>query len=305
MSWEEDKEYTESKVVIDPKPPKTPGWLKLLSYAAVGIACLWIGATVESCNNRSTARYNGELRRKIKEMEKNPVVETVMVPYTVLVPVTEEIKKTAPVTDVVATETVKTSNKIAPVTDVPEKETTEFVAGTPSEETQYKLKVATNPLTKKALAPSQVKVSDEWKVYWIEITRSDLAGLKPDDFKFFYDYINDNFEQDDCEFNIVVTDVPGLCFQCNVTSSEYIRGLCEIYAGIKKENSSKYYPYVGNGSCALRFTDSNQFEIQPFIKDKYGLEQLDDEQFYYYPEFNKEMFDKLMELQENAEFLWG
>lgn len=305
MSWEENKEYTESKVIIDPNPPQKPWWSKLISYGAVGIACFIVGFTTQACNNRSASNYNKELRQQIKEMEQNAPVQTVMVPYTVLVPVTEEVKETAPVKDIVATESVKASKETTPVTDVPEKETTKFVAGTPSEETAYKLKVATNPLTKEALAPFQVKVADEWKVYWINITRSDLAGLKPDDFKFFYEYINDNFEQDDCEFNIVVSDVPGLCFQCNVTSSEYIRGLCEIYAGIKKENSSKYYPYVANGSCALRFTDSDQFEIQPFIKDKYGLEQLDDEQFYYYPEFNKEMFDKLMELQENAEFLWG
>ena len=303
MSWEENKEYTESKVVVD--PPKKPWWIKAISYGGVGIACFAAGFTTQSCNNRSASNYNKELRQQIKEMEQNAPVQTVMVPYTVLVPVTEEVKETAPVTEIVETESTKTSKTVAPTTDVPEEETTKFVAGTPSEETQYKLKVATNPLTKEALAPFQVKVSDEWKVYWIDITRSDLAGLKPDDFKFFYDYINENYGQDDCEFNIVVTDVPGLCFQCNVTSSEYIRSLCEIYAGIKKENSSKFYPYVGNGSCAIRFTDSNQFEIQPFIKDKYGLEQLDDEQIYYYPEFNKEMFDKLMELQENAEFLWG
>ena len=308
MDLNENKENIETKT----ENKKWKAWEKNLLAGAicftVGLSgpiavSMYVKHQTKTAQQATIDRLREE-KRSLKKQLETQKEKIVTVPVYITEPVTEA-KETAPVTEIVTTETVKARKETAPVTDVPEKETTEFVAGTPSEETQYKLKVATNPLTKKALAPSQVKVSDEWKVYWIDITRSDLAGLKPDDFKFFYDYINENFEKDDCEFNIVVTDVPGLCFQCNVTSSDYIKSLCEIYAGIKAENNSKYYPYVKNGSCALRFTDSNQFEIQPFIKDKYGLEQLDDEQFYYYPEFNKEMFDKLMELQENAEFLWG
>ena len=209
------------------------------------------------------------------------------------------------------TEPVTESKETAPVTDVPETETTTQIAESiiskteASEDNEYQVKVLTNPLTKQAQAPRQVKVSDSWKVYWIEVKRSDLFGLKPDDFKFFNDYINEKFEPDGCDFYVIVTDVPDLSFQFTVTDNSYARSLNEIFAGIKKTDSSQHYPSVGIGSCAIRFSDSNQFEIQGLRKDEYGLEQYDDDKFYYFSEFNDDMFAKLDELQEYAKKLWG
>lgn len=301
MSWEEDKEYTESKPQYQPDPPL---WKKTWKYVAVGVLCFSIGFSIGFSISNNRSKYfvkrnqtltteNHELKETIRKYERSPA-ETVLVPYTVLVTeAVKESKETAPVTDVVATETEKQkAESTVPETEAPK-------------DNEYQVKALTNPLTKKAQAPRQVKVSDLWKVYWIEVNRSDLYGMKPDDFKFFNDYINEKFEPDGCDFYVIVTDVPELSFQCTVTDNSYVRSLNEIFAGIKKTDNSQHYPSVGIGSCVIRFSDSNQFEIQGLRKDEYGLEQYDDDKFYYFSEFNDDMFAKLDELQECAKKLWG
>ena len=303
MSWEEDKEYTESKVVVDPKPPKTPGWLKLLSYAAVGISCLWIGATIQSCNTRSTARYNGELRRKIKEMEKNPVVETVMVPYTVLVPVTEEIKKTAPVTDVVATETVKTKKETAPVTDVPETEKPVLKTESPVTEADNsdRIREITNPLTK--IPPYKVKppAPAQYTIYWLDVERSDLAGMTADDFAFFTNYINEKYNTDDnVYFYVRLTDYPDVIFEFFIPTY----GIMTANIGISKEDTDDHCYRIEYNSCYMDFDDPSQIKLTGIKKDEYKLPVEDEDEIYYFSEFNEDMFNQIQKFQEHAKFLW-
>ena len=304
MSWEEDKEYTESKVVVDPKPPRTPGWLKLLSYAAVGISCLWIGATIQSCNTRSTARYNGELRRKIKEMEKNPVVETVMVPYTVLVPVTEEINKTAPVTDVVATETVKTKKETAPVTDVSETEKPVLKTESPGTEADNSDRISeiTNPLTK--IPPYKVKppAPAQYTIYWLDVERSDLAGMTADDFAFFTNYINKKYNTDDnVYFYVRLTDYPDVIFEFFIPTY----GMMTANIGISKEDTDDHCYRIEYNSCYMDFDDPSQIKLTGIKKDEYKLPVEDEDEIYYFSEFNEDMFNQIQKFQEHAKFLWG
>lgn len=199
------------------------------------------------------------------------------------------------VTEIVTTVTVSETQESETETTVPVTETE-----TVKEISEDEVRALTNPLTKEAAAPFQVKVSNVWKVYWINVERSDLKGLKPDDFKFFDDYINEHFEADACDFYVVVTDVPDLCFQFTVTKSEYVRSCAEAFAGITKTDSSQHYPYCGTGSCAIRYNDPEQFEMQALTKDEYGLEQYDDDKIYHFSEFGDDMFAQLEELQRNA-----
>jgi len=215
---------------------------------------------------------------------------------------TESIETTLATTSTTATETTVTESE----TEAPETETTVTESETEAAETvaetsaNKEVRTLTNPLTKEAKAPFQVKVSNVWKVYWINVTRSDLYGMKPDDFKLFDDYINEHFEADACDFYVVVTDVPDLCFQFTVTKSEYLRSCAEAFAGITKTDSSQHYPYCGTGSCAIRYNDPEQFEMQALTKDEYGLEQYDDNKIYHFSEFGDDMFAQLDELQRNA-----
>lgn len=289
MSLEKNKESNESKL--------HSLWRKTYKYFAVGGICLLIGLAFAVEMTKNISKINHDLRKENRELKKaieNTPAETVLVPYTVLVPVTESIqttKETAPVTDAPVTKTQAPETK----TTVPVTETE-----TVKEISEDEVRALTNPLTKEAAAPFQVKVSNVWKVYWINVSRSDLYGMKPDDFKFFDDYINEHFEADACEFYVVVTDVPDLCFQFTVTKSEYVRSTCEAFAGITKTDSSQHYPYCGTGSCAIRYNDPEQFEMQALTKDKYGIEQYDDSKIYHFSEFGDDMFAQLDELQRNA-----
>lgn len=218
---------------------------------------------------------------------------------------TESIETTQITTSATETETTVTE-KVTTVT-ISETEESETETTVPVTETETvkeisedEVRALTNPLTKEAAAPFQVKVSNVWKVYWINVSRSDLYGMKPDDFKFFDDYINEHFEADACDFYVVVTDVPDLCFQFTVTKSEYVRSTCEAFAGITKTDSSQHYPYCGTGSCAIRYNDPEHFEMQALTKDEYGLEQYDDSRIYHFSEFGDDMFAQLDELQRNA-----
>ena len=207
---------------------------------------------------------------------------------------------------VYVTESVSTTQETAPVTDVPEtkKAVTSPVTETNKQISEDEVRALTNPLTKKAAAPYQYTRAADWKDYWIEVKRSDLFGMKPDDFKFFNDYINEKFSIEGTFF-VFVTDVPDLCFSFEVTKNEYIRSMGESFVGIDQKTYNPYHPYLNIGSCAVRFNDANQFEIQGLYKDEYGLEQFDADKIYHFSEFNDDMFAKLDELQEYAKKLWG
>lgn len=295
MSLKEDKAYEEAKNFEPPKPPEQFDlWKATRKYVYVGVACFVLGLIVSGvfysnlkARNRDLTAENKELKKTVKTIEQVPA-ETVLVPYTVLVPVTETVE---PVKDT------------APVTDAPVKETSAQIE-TDAPDNEYQVRVLTNPLTKKAAAPYQYTRAADWKDYWIEVKRSDLFGMKPDDFKFFNDYINEKFSIEG-SFFVFVTDVPDLCFSFEVTKNDYIRSMGEAFVGIDQKTYNPYHPYLNIGSCAVRFNDANQFEIQGLYKDEYGLEQFDDDKIYYFSEFNDDMFAKLDELQEDAKKLWG
>ena len=290
MSWEPKDE----KQVQPPVKPEMSAFKKNLIAGAICFAAggFCVGAVTskiiidKSANNTRLYQQIHEERQKTKEAKNN--VQTVYVTVPVYV-----------------TESVQTTKEAAPVTDISETETTEPVSetGTANEISEDDVRALTNPLTKKAAAPYQAKISSSWTVYWIEVKRSDLFGLKPDDFKFFNDYINKHFEADECDFYMIVSDVPDLCFQFNVTDNSYIQSLGEVSLGIRKTDDN--YPSSYPESCIITFKDAEQFEIQGLRKDEYGLEQKDDDKIYHYSEFNDDMFAKLNELQKDALKLFG
>ena len=257
----------------------------VLGATCAGSIC---GAMMKKQSEKNAGLYARihEEQQKVKEAEKN--IKTIYV--TVPVPVTESIQ---------------TTKESAPVTETPETESTVAVSETETakEISEDDVRALTNPLTKAAAAPYQAKISSSWTVYWIEVKRSDLFGLKPDDFKFFNDYINKHFEADECDFYMIVSDVPDLCFQFNVTDNSYIQSLGEVYLGIRKTDDN--YPSSYPESCIITFKDAEQFEIQGLRKDEYNLPQYDDDKIYHYSEFNDDMFAKLNELQKDALKLFG
>lgn len=277
---------------------ETQGMKPWKKYLIVGLVCFVLGAvcagSIAGSIIKKQSLHNAELYARIHEEQQKTKdaqynVKTVYV--TVPVPVTESIQ---------------TTKEAAPVTETPETESTVPVSAT---ETVNKIseddvRALINPLTKKAAAPYQYTRTADWKDYWIEVKRSDLYGLKPDDFKFFNDYINEKFSIEG-SFYVFVTDVPDLCLRFEVTKNEYLRSLGESFAGIDQKTSTPYHPYLNIGSCAVRFNDADQFEIQGLCKDDYGLEQYDDNKIYHYSEFNDDMFAKLNELQDDALKLWG
>lgn len=258
----------------------------VLGATCAGSIC---GAMMKKQSERNISLYARihEEQQKVKEAEKN--IKTVYV--TVPVPVTES---------------VQTTKEAAPVTETPETESTVAVSETETanEISEDDVRALTNPLTKKAAAPYQYKRTDDWKDYWIEVKRSDLYNMKPDDFKFFNDYINKKYTIEG-SFYVFVTDVPDLCLRFDVTKNEYRRSLGELFVGIDQKTSNPYHPYLNIGSCAVRFNDADQFEIQGLRKDEYGLEQYDDDKIYHYSEFNDDMFAKIDELQDYALKLFG
>ena len=277
---------------------ETQGMKPWKKYLIVGLVCFVLGAvcagSIAGSIIKKQSIHNAELYARIHEEQQKTKdaqynVKTVYV--TVPVPVTESIQ---------------TTKETAPVTETPETESTVPVSATETvnEISEDDVRALTNPLTKKAAAPYQYTRAADWKDYWIEVKRSDLYNMKPDDFKFFNDYINEKCTIEG-SFYVFVTDVPDLCLRFDVTKNEYRRSLGELFVGIDQKTSNPYHPYLNIGSCAVRFNDADQFEIQGLRKDEYGLEQYDDDKIYHYSEFNDDMFAKLSELQNDALKLFG
>ena len=109
MSWEENKEFNESKPQYQPDPPEPYSlWKKTWKYVAVGVVCFLFGLSITTCRANSIAERNRDLsaeNRKLKKAIENTPAETVLVPYTVPVPV--------------ATASIQPSKEAAPVTDAP------------------------------------------------------------------------------------------------------------------------------------------------------------------------------------------
>ena len=115
MSWEENKEFNESKPQYQPDPPEPYSlWKKTWKYVVVGVVCFLFGLSITTCRANSIAERNRDLSAENRELKKaieNTPAETVLVPYTVPVPV--------------ATASIQPSKEAAPVTDTPAAEPTE------------------------------------------------------------------------------------------------------------------------------------------------------------------------------------
>lgn len=297
MSWEENKEFTESKPQYQPDPPEPYSlWKKTWKYVVVGVVCFLFGLSVTTCRaesvaerNRNLSAENRKLKKSIQTIEEAPA-ETVLVPYTVLVPVTESIetsKSPAPTTDVPATET-----KAA------EKET----AAAESEDNSDRIREITNPLTK--IPPYKVKppAPAQYTIYWLDVERSDLAEMTADDFAFFTNYINEKYNTDDnVYFYVRLTDYPDVIFEFFIPTY----GMMTANIGISKEDTDDHCYRIEYNSCYMDFDDPSQIKLTGIKKDEYKLPVEDEDEIYYFSEFNEDMFNQIQKFQEHAKFLWG
>lgn len=112
MNWEENKEFTESKVNVQPDPPEPFSIVrKIWIYVLVGIICFLFGLSIPQSRANKVAQRNRDLNNKLEELQNRPA-ETVLVNVPAP-PVTESIpaaKEAAPVADVPETETIDYTN---------------------------------------------------------------------------------------------------------------------------------------------------------------------------------------------------
>lgn len=290
MSWEVDKEYTESTPQYQPEPPF---WKKTWKYFVVGVICFSVGFSIS--NNRSKyfvkrnqtlTTENHELKETIRKYERTPA-ETVLVPYTVLV-----------------TEAVKASKETTPVTDVPETEKPVLKTESPVTEADNsdRIREITNPLTK--IPPYKVKppAPAQYTIYWLDVERSDLAGMTADDFAFFTNYINKKYNTDDnVYFYVRLTDYPDVIFEFFIPTY----GMMTANIGISKEDTDDHCYRIEYNSCYMDFDDPSQIKLTGIKKDEYKLPVEDEDEIYYFSEFNEDMFNQIQKFQEHAKFLWG
>ena len=295
MSLKEDKAYEEAKNFEPPKPPEQFDlWKATRKYVYVGVACFVLGLIVSGVfysnlktRNRDLSAENKELKKTVKTIEQVPA-ETVLVPYTVLVPVTEAVepvRDTAPVTDVLETEkpVLKTES---PVTE---------------EDDSDRIREITNPLTK--IPPYKVKppAPAQYTIYWLDVKRSDLAGMTADDFSFFLKYINKKYNTDDnVYFYVRLTDFPDIIMEFFIPNS-----MMDADIGISKEDTKDHCYRMEHDSCVMDFSDPSQIKLTGLKKDEYNLPTYDEDEVYYFSEFNEEMFSQIQKFQEHAQFLWG
>lgn len=109
MSWEENKEYTESKLNVQPDPPEPFSIVrKIWKYVLVGIICFLFGLSIPQSRANKVAQRNRDLNNKLEELQNRPA-ETVLVNVPAS-PVTESIpsaKEAAPVNANNETETTE------------------------------------------------------------------------------------------------------------------------------------------------------------------------------------------------------
>lgn len=112
MSWEGNKEYTESKLNVQPEPPKPYSFVrKVWKYVLVGVICFFLGFSVPQSRANKVAQRNRDLNIKLEKLQNQPA-ETVLVKVPVPMPVTESIssaKEADPVAAINETETTETT----------------------------------------------------------------------------------------------------------------------------------------------------------------------------------------------------
>ena len=288
MSWEteeekQEKSTTKSKFHID-------SWKKNLICGAL---CIAFGASVTGiiCGKRIDSKQYliNELherlekqREKVKEAENNAKTVYVTVPVYV-------------------TESIETSKETAPVTEVTETGTTAIETEVP-EDNEYQVKLLTNPLTKASPYQSKPPAPAMYTVYWINVKRSDLASMTASDFQFFTDYISEKYKSDDIVyFYIRITDYPDIIIDCpiNVYEKNTLFVCRSRYDDTAKCDVSSYI------ICDMDINDPEQITLAGYGKDEYKLPKKDENEVYSFSDFNEELWNRILKMQESADFLWG
>lgn len=298
MSLNENKESTQSEAKSEKK--KWKAWEKNL---LAGTICFTVGLTapiavalnVKSKTNTIQIQRIENLEKENKSLKEQLETQKEKV-VTVPVYVTESIK---------ATEKAAPEKKeTAPVTDVPETEKPVLKTESPVTEADNsdRIREITNPLTK--IPPYKVKppAPAKYTIYWLDVERSDLAGMTADDFAFFTNYINEKYNTDDnVYFYVRMTDYPDVIFEFFIPTY----GMMTANIGISKEDTDDHCYRMDYNSCYMDFDDPSQIKLTGIKKDEYKLPVEDEDEIYYFSEFNEDMFNQIQKFQEHAKFLWG
>ena len=246
MSWEENKEFTESKIRVEEEKHK-PWWK---STIVIAIACFLLGAACSGAIGRTLlinqsktnaglyARIHEE-QQKVKEAERN--IKTVYV--TVPVPVTESIKA---------------SEEAAPVSDVPETETTENTYDSNEyydvvETMFFKNSINYTVMVNKVLAKKDVSVSGTVLEYAAD---GSVVGKSSDDIILTagqYNYFRYSFDSD----------------LTNVTlKTSYQAKKDSILAGLRNPNAVEMVDYNHSGNELYITFKQNVDKLDSFAKFK-------------------------------------
>lgn len=246
MSWEENKEFTESKIRVEEEKHK-PWWK---STIVIAIACFLLGVVCAGAIGRTMlinqskknaglyARIHEE-QQKVKEAERN--IKTVYV--TVPVPVTESIKA---------------SEEAAPVSDVPETETTENTYDSNEyydvvETMFFKNSINYTVMVNKVLAKKDVSVSGTVLAYAAD---GSVVGKSSDDIILTagqYNYFRYSFDGD----------------LTNVTlKTNYQAKKDSILAGLRNPNAVEMVDYNHSGNELYITFKQNVDKLDSFAKFK-------------------------------------
>ena len=257
---------------------------------AVGASCAGaIGGTMlKNQSKRNAGLYTKihETEKALKKAEENTKTVYVTVPFYV-------------------TESIETTKVTAPVTDVPETETTVSVSETETEAADQisddDIRALTNPLTKTPPYKVTPPAPAQYTIYWIDVKRSDLAGMTADDFTFFSNYINEKYNTDDnVRFYVRLTDFPDIIMEFFIPNY----GM-DADISISKEDTKDHCYRADYDSCVMDFTDPSQIKLTGIKKDEYNLPAYDEDEVYYFSEFNEDMFSQIQKFQDHAKFLFG
>lgn len=246
MSWEENKEFTESKIRVEEEKHK-PWWK---STIVIAIACFLLGTACSGAIGRTMlitqskknaglyARIHEE-QQKVKEAERN--IKTVYV--TVPVPVTESIKA---------------SEEATPVSDVPETETTENTYDSNEyydvvETMFFKNSIDDTVMVNKVLAKKDVSVSGTVLAYAAD---GSVVGKSSDDIILTtgqYNYFRYSFDGD-------LTDV--------TLKTNYQAKKDSILAGLRNPNAVEMVDYNHSGNELYITFKQNVDKLDSFAKFK-------------------------------------
>lgn len=198
MSWEENKEFTESKPQYQPDPPL---WKKTWKYIVVGVLCFIIGFSISSGRakyfrerNQTLTTENHELKKSLRNQQSDtPVVSS---PVPVATASVKPSKEAAPAT-----------KEAAPTTDAPAEELTDNTYDNNQyydvvETSTFKNSINYTILVHKVLAKKDVRVTGTILAYAED---GSVIGKSSDDIVLTagqYNYFRYSFENDISSANL-------------------------------------------------------------------------------------------------------